>query len=253
MKDWISVSISAIVVCLLCLSPANADMAVQFIAADDPASGNDATNNNGGVADVWTFTQSGMSLFSGDTNNNSTSDIGDAWGISAGGTSGANVAEIETSFSQSLLAGSTLSIDFDNQFAASGQVGIEFLNSTGQVLTDFTLANFGFGGGVNYEVQGAATNVIGTQSGLNLTLTITDLVGGYQLDVDPFDTQLSDSIAGNFNFSGPVAGLRVFARSSGSNGFDDLFVNNLEIKAVPEPMTLLTFGLGIMLFPRRRR
>ena len=61
------------------------------------------------------------------------------------------------------------------------------------------------------------------------------------------------TIAGNFNFSGPVAGLRVFARSSGSNGFDDLFVNNLEIKAVPEPMTMFTFGLGIMLFPRRRR
>ena len=231
--------------------PTSADMVMLFSASDDPGAAPDATSG----VDVWTFSGTGnVVLFNSSSSNNA--NIGPAWGINSAGGGAADTAQIDASLSSlagfGLGAGSVVSIDFENgSVGSAGSVGVQFL-SAGSVVSEFSFLS----GGSDYLLNGTSTGIGFTTAGLNLSLAINDNIGGYGFSVsDLSGTQLFNS--GGLTFNGGLApdSIRVFNNSTGVFSGPDLFVNNLGLKAVaiPEPLTLTTFGLGLAMLCRRRR
>ena len=220
---------------------AHADMTVLLSAAADPAAAPDATDPVTGE-DVWTFSGTGNgNSFLGNSN------FGSSWGINSGGSTVSDTAQIEADLTALVadsldLRGTMISIDFDNGgIGSNGVVGVRFLNAAA-VQTEMTLRRFG-----EYQVEGVDTGIQGTTSGINVKLSLTDGLGGYDFLIDDVVV-----FSGMFSNGAGVDSIQVFANQAGSFT-TDVFANNLLLQTIPEPATFGSFLIGLVLVNRRRR
>jgi len=225
-------------------------------------------NGGSGWSAGWSLTRSptaesweaghfvGSSTNNGDSSSGGDIDTdGQAWGLYANSSQSAAATR---GFAAELLGiGQTFVFDFDNGFVDSGStVSATLLGAGG--TPDFY---FSFTGDQsNYRLGqsgmfGFSTNtgVSFTDEGLHVEITLTG-ANTVSTSITPLGgstTVINSTLAGN------AAWDRVMFENSnaGSGDANNLYINSIGVRAVPEPATMTLLGLGTLslLAARRRR
>ncbi len=224
---------------LLFNSKCNGGFLLNVAANAAPGANNDAKDllNNNNVFDLWSESTSG-----GGPNGFSGSFFGDSkWALYANGTNSPSVNVTSTSFS-SLFgrnvgnSGDSITMYFENKGVDSGgSVGLKFMNGTSE------RAVFQFNGGdSNYRLYDGALNDTGvgwTSSGLTVQLLLNNTAGSYTLKLNGTDRVTGRSLQNGA--SSTITHVEVYNFQGGG----DLYFNNLQVSAVPEPTSLSLLGL----------
>ncbi|HMO04628.1 MAG TPA: alpha/beta hydrolase-fold protein [Kiritimatiellia bacterium] len=194
---------------------------------------------NAAYGDGWTEADNGGSGFGAwvlttsttNVNNNgrfmATSaavDIGTpAWGLYANND---NLSEARRLFAAPLAPGQTLRVSLDNGFIDTGRgIGIAVQNDTNATLWEFYFN----GGDATYSINGAATDIGWTSTGIDLELTLTGPTQ-YLARITPRGGTVRE-IAGNLipRASTAATRFRAWNYSAGSGSDYDVFFNHLEL------------------------
>jgi hypothetical protein len=217
------------------------------------------TVNNGNTN--GTLLESSATLGAGQLNINSGGSTGHSWTLYANG--GGEALAMAT-FSGSMAAGQTLTVDMANNFVANGgNVGLNLMSSGGTTLYDFQFQ----GGATHYTnvwdtasgYLGAITTLAYTTNGLQIAATEG---AGNALTITITEQSSQGVFAGaswstNFVTTATIGKIQFFDNNGAGNpGGGDAYnvaFNNL---VVPEPSTLALVGFsGLMaaLIARRRK
>lgn len=229
-----------------------------FSASADPNASPDANSNS---INIWnmnfsnnTTSQTGSFLGNSGTN-------GDGVGAGAGtsawamyANSGQSATAASVAFSALVgralnTTGDSVSIDFDNGFIDNGAMtGVRFLSGA------TTVSTFSFtGGGSVYQIADNTNSSSGigfTDNGFNISLTLNNTTGGYTLIANG-STFSGRTLASSAN---SITSIQVFNSNAGEFDAKNVFFNNLVLTAIPEPGSILMFGVAMLsLMPRRKR
>lgn len=175
---------------------------------------------------------------------------GRAFGLWANGGGSSSASR---QFSVATQVGNRYRFDFDNGWIANGSVvSAGFRNRFGQEVG--TLVFVGGNSSGTYSVwngsQLISTSIGFTGRGLSYELLITSS-STFAATITAKDGSGSQMVSGTF--SDQLETFLVTNGNAGAGSNHDLFVNSLEIEAVPEPATMLILGAGAALAARRRR
>jgi hypothetical protein len=203
-------------------------------------------SNNGGSGFAGSFIGDSTFLNPGNTGADINS-AGKAFGMFANQASGA-LSTASRSFNGALSVGDTFSLDLAANFR-NGNKGVNLLAGATEIF------NFNIGGD-NYAVNNAATgngsigNTYNSNTEFQISFTQTSATGGTWDIIRSGGTSDSDS----GTYSGVASSFALYVTGTEGGDQNNLFANNFQITAVPEPGSLaLLVGCSTAFVIRRRR
>ncbi len=191
---------------------------------DNTSTGNGSVNGSflGGSAQV------GQS-------HNINSSSGSSWGLYA---NSGNTAGATASFSSTLSGGQQLSLQMQNNFIQNnaGTVGFSLRNSSGQNVVELYFIGGGSAYDVNVWSSGSSSSQYTTSVGYTsspLAIVLNQGSGSaWSLSINGSVVDTGSSLWSS------IDQIRFFDFNSGGGSVNNVYFNNLEINAVPEPITL---------------
>ncbi len=227
--------------------------------------GGSQTANNGSGFGNWSYNNTtpngGFSgQFLGNSgeygNGNINSGSGNAFGFYANQGANAEAQAIAPFSGGALAANQTFSLQMQNHFIANngGQEGFSLQDGSGNNIFQFYFN----GGSGDYFINvwtGIATGVqVDTTVGYTATplaLSFTQGAGNaWSFSIyegSTLENTLTSASTGDSLWSSSISRVDLFSLNGGSSRSsdnDDLFFNNLQITSVPEPSTMVLFGLS---------
>ena len=263
MKDVRKVFWLMVMVCMT-ISLVNAALVTSYTASDSPGSDPDG---NGNTADVWTVTGFGGAGRSYKQDwQDGNQDVWAIWDRSTSVDGGPSETQATHTFAGgALTVGQSVSIDYahNTYIDDDGSIGVRFLDgSTTEAAVVFWggddyFSKYDTGGSsgltTKYYDRYDLFQVVFTLTGANtysMTLSegsITDvLYGNGGDDQNPDVGSVVASWTGTFTGSS-ITGIQVF--TAGGDSSDQWFDN---LTVVPEPATIILFGVGGLLLRRKK-
>ena len=219
-----------------------------IVVATDTFDGGSELNGGTGWAADWTM--SNTFFPSGQIDGNSLGGFGS-------GSTSRQISPVQTTAGDLATLGLSLRSNYDINSLGGTELGVNFLDSSGNALLTLKFAN---GSGdllVNDGGNDFGSAGLTFATGEIYDFAFSSVIGSSEYSFTAAGRGASGSTSGtDFTYSGrstgSIGGFEVFWTGPGESG-NDIFLDNVSVDIIPEPSVALLNGLGIFALLRRRR